>query len=101
MDEIALARAVAEAALAVHGVSSLGKGTYAEAATYGAGEKVQGVVVTPSDVRVHVIAAYPDGVPVPLLVERVRAAVAPLVGDRRLTIVVEDLEGVPEVERSQ
>jgi hypothetical protein len=66
-DDLRLARVVAEAALATQGVRSLGSGRYAEAATYGAGEKVSGVVVGPDEVEVHIVASYPFVKPIPEL----------------------------------
>lgn len=91
-DDLQLARAVSEAALATEGVYSLGTGRYAEAATYGAGEKVTGVVVNPDEVRVHIVVRYPLTEPIPALAERVRERVAPRTGDRPTMVVVEDLE---------
>ncbi len=91
-DDLQLARAVREATLATGGVHSLGTGRYAEAATYGAGEKVSGVVVSDDEVRVHVVAGYPLSEPIPALAERIREKVAPRAGGRAATIVVEDLE---------
>jgi len=91
-DDLQLARAISEATLATEGVYSLGVGRYAEAATYGPGEKVTGVVVNPGEVRVHIVARYPLSVPIPALVERVRERVAPRTGGRATMIVVEDLE---------
>ena len=91
-DDLQLARAVSEAVLTTSGVYSLGTGRYAEAATYGAGEKVTGVVVNPNEVRVHVVARYPLGEPIPILAERIRERVASKVGGRTTTVVVEDLE---------
>ena len=81
-----------EAALATSGVYSMGTGRYAEAATYGAGEKVTGVVVDQDEVRVHIVARYPLAEPIPALAERVRQRVAPRVEGRSATVVVEDLE---------
>ena len=91
-DDLQLARAVSEAVLATDGVYSLGVGRYAEAATYGAGEKVTGVVVGSDDVRVHIVAHYPLPEPIPALAERVRDKVASKVHGRSTTVVVEDLE---------
>jgi hypothetical protein len=87
-----VARAVREATLATEGVRAMGKGRYAEAATYGAGEKVTGVVVDPEEVRVHVVLGYPLVAPIPALAERVRERVIPRAGGRATTVVVEDLE---------
>lgn len=92
IDDLQLARAVQEAALATAGVHSMGSGRYAEAATYGAGEKVTGVVVDPGEVRVHIIARYPLTEPIPSLAERVRERVALRTEGRPAMIVVEDLE---------
>ncbi len=91
-DELQLARTVSEAVLATEGVYSLGVGRYAEAATYGAGEKVTGVVVDLDEVRVHIVAHYPLSEPIPALAERVRDRLASEVGGRTTTVVVEDLE---------
>ena len=95
-DDLQLARAVSEAVLTTSGVHSLGTGRYAEAATYGAGEKVTGVVVNPDDVRVHIVARYPLAEPLPILAERIREGVASRVGGRTTTVVVEDLEIVQD-----
>ena len=95
-DDLQLARAAREAALATEGVRRLGSGRYAEAATYGAGEKVSGVVVGPEEVRVHIVAGYPLTDPIPALAERVRQKVAPSAQGRATTIVVEDLEVAPD-----
>lgn len=70
----------------------MGSGRYAEAATYGAGEKVSGVVVDPDEVRVHIVARYPLAEPLPALAERVRERVALRSEGRPTTIIVEDLE---------
>jgi uncharacterized alkaline shock family protein YloU len=91
-DDLQLARAISEAVLATEGVYSLGVGRYAEAATYGVGEKVTGVVVGSDDVRVHIVASYPLVEPIPALAERVRDRVASEVEGRTTTVVVEDLE---------
>lgn len=91
-EELQLARVVSEAVLATEGVYSLGVGRYAEAATYGPGEKVTGVVVDPDEVRVHIVARYPLAEPIPALAERIRERVASRTGGRATTVVVEDLE---------
>lgn len=93
-DDLQLARATAEAALATEGVYSLGTGRYVEAATYGPGEKVTGVVVGPDEVRVHIVVRYPLPEPIPALAERVRERAASRAGGRATTVVVEDLEVV-------
>lgn len=96
-DDLQLARAVSAVVLATSGVQRLGAGRYAEAATYGPGDKVLGVVVSPGEVRVHIVARYPLAEPIPALAKRVRERMAPTAEGRTTTVVVEDLE-VAEVE---
>lgn len=91
-DDLQMARAVQDAALATEGVASLGTGRWAEAATYGAGEKVTGVVVSPDEVRVHIVANYPPPESLQALAERVRERVASRAGGRPAMVVVEDIE---------
>lgn len=91
-DTLEIARAVAEAALATEGVHSLGAGVFAEAATYGAGEKVSGVVVAPEEITVHVVASYPLAKPIPELSETIRERTLPRSEERRVTVVIEDLK---------
>lgn len=91
-DDLQLARAAHEAALAIKGVQRLGTGRFVEAATYGPGEKVSGVVVTPDRVQVHIVAAYPLEKPVPELAQDVRDKVAPEMEGRQTDVVVEDIE---------
>lgn len=92
-DELRVAAASAAAAISTDGIHSLGTGRYAEAATYGPGEKVSGVVVSPDEVEVHVVARRPLVEPIPELAQSVREHVAPAVGSRKVRVVVEDLEG--------
>lgn len=91
-DGIQLARAASLAALATDGVHSLGRGRFVEAATYEGGEKVSGVVVSPDEVAVHIVARYPLPRPIPEIVRDIVERVAPEAGGRRTTVVVEDLE---------
>jgi hypothetical protein len=91
-DDLRLARAVSEAALTTEGVYALGTGRYVEAATYGAGEKVTGVVVNPDEVRVHIVARYPPAESLLALAERIRERVAPRARNRTATVIVEDVE---------
>jgi hypothetical protein len=74
----------------------LGAGRYVEAATYGAGDKVTGVVVGPDEVRVHIVVRYPLPEPIPALAERIREKVRLRAGGRATTVVVEDLEVVQD-----
>ena len=87
-----LARAAAEAALATEGVYSLGTGRYAEAATYEGSEKVSGVVVTPDEVEIHIVASYPLAKPLPELAQQIRERIAAEAGGRHTSVVVEDIE---------
>ncbi len=87
---------MSEAALTTEGVYSLGSGRYVEAATYGPGEKVTGVVVAPDEVRVHIVVRYPLSESIPALAERVRERVASSTGGRPTMVVVEDLEVVQD-----
>ncbi len=93
-DNLQLARAAHEAALSIKGVHRLGAGRFVEAATYGAGEKVSGVVVTPERVEVHIVATYPSDKPVSELAQEIREKVIPEVEGRDTDVVVEDLEVV-------
>ncbi len=80
------------AALATEGVYSLGRGRFVEAATYEGVEKVSGVVVTPEDLEIHIVARYPLSSPIPEIAENIRERVAPEAGGRKTTVIVEDLE---------
>lgn len=91
-DLIQLARAASEAALAVDGVYSLGTGRFVEAATYGAGEKVSGVVVKPEEVQVHIVVGYPLDKTIPEIADNIRESVSPRVEGRETVVVVEDIE---------
>lgn len=91
-DELQLARAASEAALATNGVYRLGTGRFVEAATYGAGEKVSGVVVMPEEVQVHVVLRYPLARPIPELAQGIIENVRSRVEGRETTVVIEDLE---------
>ena len=80
------------AALATEGVYSMGRGRFVEAATYEGSEKVSGVVVTPEDLEIHIVARYPLPKPIPEIAESIRERVAPEAGGRKTTVVVDDLE---------
>lgn len=70
----------------------MGRGRFVEAATYEGGEKVSGVVVSPDEVAVHIVARYPLPRPIPEIARDIVERVAPEAGGRRTTVVVEDLE---------
>lgn len=99
-ENLRVARALRAAALSVDGVHSMGSGIYAEAATYGAGEKVTGVVVSAGEVRLYVVAAYPPVASgrersVLSVAKRVREAATPAAEGRELSLVVEGLGPAP------
>jgi uncharacterized alkaline shock family protein YloU len=91
-EELLLARAAVQAALATEGVHSMGRGRFVEAATYEGSEKVSGVVVTPEEVEIHIVARYPLPKPIPEISRSIMERVAPQAGDRRIVVDVEDLE---------
>jgi hypothetical protein len=91
-DGIELARAATEAALATEGVYSMGRGRFVEPATYEGSEKISGVVVTPEDLEIHIVARYPLPRPIPEIAENIRERVAPEAGGRKTMVVVDDLE---------
>jgi hypothetical protein len=93
-EELELARAASQAALATDGVYSMGRGRYVEAATYEGNEKVSGVVVKPDEVEIHIVARYPLPSPIPEMSRSIIERVAPRAGDRRIVVVVDDLEVV-------
>jgi uncharacterized alkaline shock family protein YloU len=90
--ELLLAWAAVQAALATEGVHSMGRGRYVEAATYEGNEKVTGVVVNPDEVEIHIVARYPLPKPIPEITRSIIERVAPQAGDRRINVIVEDLE---------
>jgi uncharacterized alkaline shock family protein YloU len=79
VSEVSLARAVVAAVRRVPSVADVSTGRFAEAATYGPGEKVRGVVVGRArgalDIEVHLCALYADSLVLPELAARVRSAV--------------------------
>lgn len=80
------------AALATEGVYSMGRGRFVEAATYEGSEKVSGVVVTPEELEIHIVALYPLSSPIPEIAENIRERIAPEAGGRKTMVVVDDLE---------
>lgn len=95
-DGIQLARAAAQAALATDGIYSMGTGRYAEVATYEGSEKVSGVAVRPDEIEVHVVARYPLPKPIPQIANDVRERISPQGGNRKTTVVFEDIEVVQD-----
>ena len=79
VSEVSIAQAIRAAVRRVPGVADLSPGRFAEAATYGPGEKVLGVAVGRAagalDIEVHLCALYADSLVLPQLAARVRSAV--------------------------
>ena len=67
-------------------------------ATYLPGRTVSGVAVRAGEVQVCVVARY--GLPLPEIAAEVRRAVAPLVPDRVVDVVIADITS-PEAERPE
>lgn len=85
-----LAEAVAALASAVPGVARLSGGKAGEVATYLPGRRVSGVRILPDSVEVHLVARWVASLP--QLAQDVRSALHPLVGDRAVSVFVEDVE---------
>ncbi|HEX2273162.1 MAG TPA: hypothetical protein VHG90_04720 [Acidimicrobiales bacterium] len=85
--------AVAEAVNTLSVVSGLSSGRVPEVATYLPNRRIAGVRVTDSEVEIHVKARW--GRTLPEVAQLVRAAVAPLVGGRTVSVHVDDIE-LPE-----
>ncbi len=91
-NDLELARIVSEEVLATEGVYSLSSGKFVEAATYGAGGTVRGVVVRPEEVEVHIVARYQPDRAIPELTNTLIERVAPKTEGRKVAVVVEDIE---------
>jgi uncharacterized alkaline shock family protein YloU len=101
VSEVSIAQAIVAAVRSVPGVADVSPGRFAEAATYGPGEKVRGVVVGrvagAFDIEVHVCARYADSLVLSELAARVRSAVRQSVEGlgvgllRRIDVAFDDL----------
>ncbi len=101
VNEVNIARAIVAAVRSVPGVVDVSPGRFAEAATYGPGEKVRGVAVDRAagalDIDVHLCALYADSLVLPELAARVRSAVRQSVEGlgagqlRRIDVAFDDL----------
>lgn len=80
---------LARAVLACPLVADMSSGVFGEAATYLPGRRVAGVRITDTAVEVHVVAVL--GVTVTRIGAEVRDALAPLVGDYPVDVVIEDV----------
>lgn len=90
-DDVRLAELIRDAVLETPGVARMGRGRLAEAATYWVNRKVVGVVIRPDAIEAHVVARYPEALPLPDLDRRLRARLQPLARGRRTDLVFEDL----------
>ena len=88
--------AVAAAVLGCPAVASLHSGGFRGIATLLPGRRVEGVRLGDDRVEIGVVAAH--GPPIIAVVDQIRAAVAPLVGGRRIDVHVHDLQ-LPEDEQ--
>jgi hypothetical protein len=85
------AERIAQAVERVPTVARLSSGDLgAEVATYLPGRRVRGVRVADDAVEIHVVAGWPAVLPE--VGEAVRAAVAPLVGGRRIEVFIDDID---------
>ena len=87
--EAGTADAIAAAVAACPAVASLHGGGLRRTATYLPGRMVEGVHVDEDRVRVSVVAV--QGVPVGVVAEQIRTAVAPLVPGRAVDVHIADL----------
>ena len=81
---------VAAAAAGCPAVAALSAGVFGEVATYLPGRKVGGIRVDDTDVEIHVVARH--GHPLHHVAAHLGALTRPLIGDRRLTVVIDDLD---------
>lgn len=84
------AQVIAARVLACAGVAGLSKGPFGTVATHLPGERLEGVAVYDDVVEIAIVARA--GHPLPALADRVRAAVASLVGGRLVNVSIDDLE---------
>ena len=84
-----LADRIVAAVTGCPGVAGLTQVPGVPVATYLPGRTVSGVAVRAGEVEVCVVARY--GLPLPQIAEQVRQAVAPLVPDRVVDVVIADI----------
>ena len=82
--------AVAAAVRVCPGVSGLDGGQFSPVASYLPGRIVEGVEVSGGRVTVQIRAQW--AVPVPELAARITRALAPLIGDRPVDVVISDID---------
>ncbi len=88
---------IAEAAASCPGVAALTRGPFGTVATYLPGGSVPGVCLRDEAIEIHVAVRY--GRPIPEIVAKVREAVSPLSGDRRVDVMVEDVTNTEEARK--
>lgn len=82
-----VASRLAAEVLTIPGIRSLGLGRFRQ------GDAItDGIEFTPSEIRVHVVVGYPEGFPLPGLIDRVKRRVIPYAEDRSVAVVIEDVE---------
>lgn len=102
VDDLTLARAVRVTVESLPGVSRVSAGRFVQAATYGPGATVHGVVISRAagtlDIEVHLVARYARTLVLPKLAEHIRRTVRrivePLAGQPagRIDIMFDDLD---------
>ena len=80
---------VAAAAAGCPAVAALSAGMFGEVATYLPGRKVSGIRVNDTDIEIHIVAHH--GHPLHHVAAHLGALTRPIIGDRRLTVVIDDL----------
>lgn len=88
-DEPTEADRIRAAVLSCRDVTAMSAGAFGEIRSYLPGRSVAGVTLDDDAVSVHVVARY--GPPLHAVSEQIAAAIGPLLGDRRLRVVVEDV----------
>ncbi|MCD0442416.1 Asp23/Gls24 family envelope stress response protein [Glycomyces sp. A-F 0318] len=96
-DFAATADAIAAAATAVPGVAGLHGGAFDEVATALPGRRIKGLRLDEGACAVHVAVDWDADMP--RVADAIRAALAPLTGDRTVSVTVEDV-GEPKEDRT-
>ena len=91
--------AVASAVRACPGVSALVDGRFGDATTYLPGRRVAGIAVNGETVRVSVRAKW--GVPASDLLDQITAVLVPSLADRRIELVVAEIDDPPPLTSSE
>jgi len=90
LGEAAFADAVAAVVRSQPGVARLSGGKNGEVATYLPGRRVSGVRITDAAVEIHLVARWVPSLPD--LADDLRAAIAPMAGNRLVGVFIEDVE---------